>query len=47
MMGDMQEEWKNITVIRIYKKGDKNGNHRGIGYFMHVISKILNFTMKK
>ena len=23
MTGEMPEEWKNITVVRIYKEGDK------------------------
>ena len=51
IMGEMKEEWKNSTVIPIYKKGYKKNveNSSGINLLntcYKVYSKILNDKLK-
>ena len=51
MIGEMTEEWRNSTLIRIYKKDDKQkvGNYRGIILFnacYKLCSKILKEELK-
>jgi hypothetical protein len=47
-MGDIPEELKNITVILIYKKGDKqkNGNYKEISLYNACYKLYIKFKIK-
>jgi hypothetical protein len=49
MKGEMTEEWKNSTVLPLYKAGDKRWRWRmreKLTFLMHVMNDIVNVYKK-